>query len=154
MARVERKALIEWLEPEVAALGCELLDLEWLRGRDATLRLYIDAPDGVGLDDCERVSRAVEALLDVEDPLPGSYRLEVSSPGPERPLRTAAHFAAAEGGEVRLRVVDAGAVRKLRGRVAAVSEDGLRLDRGDGEAVDVALDDIVAARLVTSGNFG
>jgi ribosome maturation factor RimP len=147
MARVERNALIEWLEPEVADLGYELLDVEWHRGRGATLRLYIDAPAGVGLDDCERVSRAVEALLDVEDPLPDGYRLEVSSPGPERPLRTAAHFAAAEGEQVRLRINDAGAVRKRRGRVVATSDETVRVATGE-EEVEVALDDIVAARLV------
>ncbi|MGH7057010.1 MAG: ribosome maturation factor RimP [Acetobacteraceae bacterium] len=154
MVRVERKALIEWLEPEVEALGCELLDLEWQRSRGATLRLYIDAPGGVGLEDCERVSRAIGALLDVEDPLPGDYRLEVSSPGPERPLRTAAHFAAAQGEEVRLRVNEAGAVRKLRGRIAAVGVDAVTLDRGDEGTIEVALDDIVAARLMESKDFG
>ncbi|MGH8273145.1 MAG: ribosome maturation factor RimP [Gammaproteobacteria bacterium] len=154
MARIERRALIGWLEPEVADLGYELLDIEWHRGRGATLRLYIDAPRGIGLDDCERVSRAVEALLDVEDPLPDGYRLEVSSPGPERPLRTAAHFAAVQGEEIRLLVNDAGAARKLRGRVAAVEDGTLRLAADGGEEpIEIALDDIVAARLMT-GNDG
>lgn len=147
MPRIERKDLIEWLEPEVADLGCELLDIELQRGRGTTLRLYIDAPGGVGLDDCERVSRAVEGILDVEDPFAGGWRLEVSSPGPERPLRTAAHFSAALGGEVRLRVLEAGAVRKLRGRVEAVEDGLLKLDCGEG-SVAVALNDVVAAKLV------
>ncbi len=145
--RVDRKALIEWLEPEVADLGYELLDLEWSQGRGATLRLFIDAPDGVTLDDCERVSRAVEALLDVEDTMPGPYRLEVSSPGPERPLRTAAHFSAVQGETVRLRFADGAAVRKIRGRVVGVDEKTLRLQHAD-EEVRVELNDIVAARLV------
>jgi len=57
------------------------------------VRLYIDAEAGITLDDCERVSRAVSDLLDEADPLPGQYTLEVSSPGIERPLRTAEHFA-------------------------------------------------------------
>jgi ribosome maturation factor RimP len=147
MARVERKELIAWLEPEIADLGYELLDIEWHRGRGATLRLFIDAPEGIGLEDCERVSRAVEALLDVADPLSSGYRLEVSSPGPERPLRTPAHFAVAAGEEVRLRFNDAGAMRKLRGRIEAVSEEALRLEK-DGEPIEIVLDDIVAARLV------
>lgn len=149
--RVERTELIGWLEPEIAGLGYELLDLEWHRGRGATLRLFIDGPEGIGLDDCERVSRAVEALLDVEDVLPGPYRLEVSSPGPERPLRTAAHFAAVGGRNVRLRVAQGGAVRKLRGRVTGTNDAELRLEC-DGEAVTVALGDIVAARLVAEAN--
>lgn len=147
MAGMDRKALIEWLEPEVAAQGCELLDLEWQRGRDAILRLFIDAPEGIALDDCERVSRAVEALLDVEDPLPEGYRLEVSSPGVERPLRTPEHFAAAMGEEVRLRIDEKGAVRKMRGRVAAINEAALQLER-DGEVIEIGLDDVLAARLV------
>lgn len=151
MPRVERKDLIEWLEPEVAALGCELLDVELVRGRGTTLRLYIDAPGGVGLDDCERVSRAVEGLLDVEDPFAGSWRLEVSSPGLERPLRTAAHFAAALGARVRLRVFEAGAVRKLSGRVEAVDDGVLKLNCGDGP-VEIALGDVVAARLIADKN--
>ncbi len=147
MPRIERKDLIEWLEPEVAALGCELLDIELQRGRGTTLRLYIDAPDGIGLDECERVSRAVEGLLDVEDPFVEGWRLEVSSPGPERPLRTAAHFAAACGEEVRLQVLEAGAVRKLRGRVEAVEDGLLKLDCGEG-SVAIAMNDVVSAKLL------
>lgn len=151
MARVERKAMIDLLEPEVAAQGCELLDLEWLRGRDAILRLFIDAPDGVGLDDCERVSRAVGALLDVEDPLPAGYRLEVSSPGPERPLRTPEHFSAAMGDRVRLRLDVNGAVRKLQGRVVAVNGNALCLDGRDGPR-EVGLNHVLSARRVARDN--
>lgn len=147
MARVERKALIEWLEPEVAGLGYELLDIEWLSGRGSTLRLFIDTQAGVGLDDCERVSRAVEALLDVKDMIPGGYRLEVSSPGMERPLRTAAHFAAVRGQRVRLQVRGPdNAVRKLKVELVDVEGENLVVDNGS-EQRTVALDDIVAARL-------
>ena len=148
MARVERKALIEWLEPEVEKLGYELLDIEWVSGRGATLRLFIDAEAGIGLDDCERVSRAVEALLDVRDAIPGEYRLEVSSPGPERPLRTAAHFAAVRGQRVRLHVREAGnAVRKLKGELVNIEGESLVVDSG-AEQRAVALDEILSARLV------
>lgn len=144
---VERETLIERLEPEVAGLGYELLDLEGQRGRGAVLRLFIDAPGGVGLDDCERVSRAVGALLDVEDLMPGPYRLEVSSPGPERPLRTAGHFAAVIGQVARLRVMRDGRLAKLRGRVESVGDGAVNLDC-EGERVSIPLADIVAARLV------
>ncbi|MGH8272129.1 MAG: ribosome maturation factor RimP, partial [Gammaproteobacteria bacterium] len=89
----------------------------------------------------------VEGLLDVEDPFAEGWRLEVSSPGPERPLRTAAHFAAALGEEVRLRVLEAGAVRKLRGRVEAVEDGVLKLDCGEG-SVAIALNDVVSAKLI------
>lgn len=88
--------LAELVRPVVDGLGYELWDIEYSQRRgNGFLRLYIDRPaGGISLVDCERVSRAVSALLDVEDPLPGQYTLEVSSPGIERPLSTAAHFAA------------------------------------------------------------
>jgi ribosome maturation factor RimP len=60
--------------------------------KQSVLRIYIDKPDGVSIDDCERVSRQVSALLDVEDPVSGKYQLEVSSPGLDRPLFALAHF--------------------------------------------------------------
>ncbi|MGH8127089.1 MAG: ribosome maturation factor RimP [Gammaproteobacteria bacterium] len=147
MARVERKALIEWLEPEVSGLGYELLDIEWVSGRGSTLRLFIDAEAGVGLDDCERVSRAVEALLDVKDTIPVEYRLEVSSPGIERPLRTVAHFAAVRGQRVRLQVREAdNAVRKLKVELVDIEGENLVVDNGS-EQRTVALEDVISARL-------
>lgn len=148
MARVDRKALIAWLEPEVNSLGYELLDIEWITGRGATLRVFIDAGAGIGLDDCEKVSRAVEALLDVRDLIPGAYRLEVSSPGPDRPLRTREHFAAVCGERIRLHLLDeGGAVRKFRGRLVGLEDNALRMEDGEAQR-RVMMDDIVAARLV------
>ena len=148
MARVERRALIEWLEPEVENLGYELLDIEWVSGRGSTLRLFIDTDAGVGLEDCERVSRAVGALLDVRDAIPGEYRLEVSSPGLERPLRTAAHFSAVRGQRVRLQVREVdNTVRKLKGAVVDIEGENLVVDNG-GEQRIVALNDILSARLI------
>ena len=79
--------LTNLLKPLVEDLGYEFVGLEHRRSpKDAVLTLYIDRPDGIGVDDCERVSREVAALLDVEDPIPGQYSLEVSSPGLDRPL--------------------------------------------------------------------
>jgi ribosome maturation factor RimP len=70
--------LTKLLEPEVNTLGYELVDVEArLGGRDGLVRLFIDSEDGITLDDCERVSHQVSALLDVEDPIPGHYVLEV-----------------------------------------------------------------------------
>ena len=152
MARVDRKALIEWLEPEVNSLGYELLDIEWITGRGATLRLFIDAEPGIGLDDCATVSRAVEALLDVRDVIPGAYQLEVSSPGTERPLRTRAHFEAALGERIRLQLLEEdGAVRKLKGRLVEVEDDALRVENEQGQRV-VLMDDILAARRMPAGD--
>src|SRR5689334_14323410 len=72
-------------------------------GGRQTLRVFIDKPSGVSLDDCTRISRAVSAALDVEDPIEGAYDLEVSSPGLDRPLRTPEHFRKFAGSKVRIR---------------------------------------------------
>ena len=84
---VDKERLLGFLEPAVEAMGFELADVDVHLGRRGVLRLYIDREGGVTLDDCQRVSEQVGALLDVEDPLPGSYNLEVSSPGFDRRLR-------------------------------------------------------------------
>src|SRR5436305_11035941 len=79
--------------PLAAQEGLELVDVELGGGGGRqTLRLFIDKPSGVSLEDCTAVSRAVSVALDVEDPISGAYDLEVSSPGLDRPLRTAEHF--------------------------------------------------------------
>lgn len=81
------------LEPVLARDGFELVDVEWARGGGRwTLRVYIDKPGGVGIEDCQLVSRTVEPILDVEDFIEPAYDLEVSSPGLDRPLRTPEHF--------------------------------------------------------------
>jgi len=89
--------MIEQLEslltPAVNAQDCELYDIEYIKeGGDMVLRLYIDKENGVDLDDCERVSHAVEAILDEKDPISTVYRLQVSSPGIERKLSKPAHY--------------------------------------------------------------
>ncbi|MFL5434230.1 MAG: Imm1 family immunity protein [Myxococcales bacterium] len=90
--------------PLAAAEGLELVDVEFAgAGGHPTLRLYIDKAGGVSLDDCTHVSRALSAALDVEDPIQGSYELEVSSPGLDRPLRTAEHFQRFAGENVRVK---------------------------------------------------
>ncbi len=88
-----RDTLAALLRPLVEGLGYELWELEYSAARgNGCVRLYIDAPAGITLEDCERVSRAVSEQLDAADPIPGQYTLEVSSPGLDRPLRTAAQF--------------------------------------------------------------
>ena len=90
--------------PLAAQEGLELVDVEFAgAGGRQVLRLYIDKAGGVSLDDCTAVSRAVSAALDVEDLLQGSYDLEVSSPGLDRPLRTPEHFEKFKGSKVRVK---------------------------------------------------
>ena len=97
--------LQQLLEPVVTALGCELWGIERLsQGKHSMLRIYIDKADGIGVDDCERVSRQVSSLLDVEDPISGEYTLEVSSPGADRPLYTQAQFETFIGEDISVRL--------------------------------------------------
>ena len=100
--QMKKEDLIELLEPTVNDLGYELVDLDLREGRGGLVRLFIDKDPAVTLADCEYVSGQVGDLLDVEDPLPGGYVLEVSSPGLDRRLRTPDHFAAAVGAEIRV----------------------------------------------------
>ncbi|HCZ49656.1 MAG TPA: ribosome maturation factor RimP, partial [Gammaproteobacteria bacterium] len=93
--------LREMLAPALEKLGYELVQVDYVATRRPVLRLYIDTPKGVTLDDCQQVSQYVSGVLDVEDPLPGAYTLEVSSPGLDRPLVTADHFRRFIGCDVR-----------------------------------------------------
>ena len=91
--------------PVVEALGYECWGIEFLsQGRHSLLRIYIDRAEGILVDDCEKVSRQISGVLDVEDPIPSEYTLEVSSPGMDRPLFTLVQFAAHAGEQVKIRL--------------------------------------------------
>ena len=91
--------------PAVEQCGCTLWDVEYVKEAGVWyLRLYIDKPEGVGIDDCVSVDRLVSPLLDEADPIEGSYTFEVSSAGMERPLRLPEHFEACMGQEVEVRL--------------------------------------------------
>ena len=92
------------LSPTVADLGYTLWDVEYRKeGADYHLEVTIDKPEGITIEDCERVHRAIDPLLDEADPIPDAYILDVSSPGIERVLRTEAHLLYAVGMKVELR---------------------------------------------------
>lgn len=98
----------ELVEPTVGSLALTLWDVEFVKeGSEWILRLTIDSPEGVSINDCEAVSRAVDPILDEADPIENSYRFEVSSPGVERTLRTAEHFAAFIGQKVEVKLYHA-----------------------------------------------
>ena len=93
------------VEPVAKACGVELYDLEYVKeGGDRILRLFIDKEGGVDLNDCERVSRAVEVVLDEHDPIPNAYRLQVGSPGIDRKLVKPEHFTRYIGEKISLRL--------------------------------------------------
>jgi len=102
LATLEQR-LTQLLEPPVEALGYELWGIEYVRaGKHSTLRVYIDSPEGITVEDCAEVSYQISSVLDVEDPISSEYFLEVSSPGLERPLIKLAHFQKYIGHEVAL----------------------------------------------------
>ena len=123
------------IEPVVEALGCQLWGIEFFaQGRRSVLRIYIDRPgEGVGVEDCEQVSRQASSVLDVEDPIKSEYILEVSSPGMDRPLFKLEQFISSVGetASVRLRVAFDGR-RNFKGLVKGVGGDEVVLEI-DGE---------------------
>ena len=146
-----RDELRKLLEPVVEDLGYELTDLEVkVGGRDGVVRLFIDKPDGVGLEDCEIVSRQVSTTLDIEDPLPGHYVLEVSSPGLDRRLTKVEHFQRFMGEivKVKLRFPIDGR-RNYRGPLTSATAENIEVEV-DGESYRLPLATIESARLVPS----
>jgi ribosome maturation factor RimP len=140
------------LEPTIERLGYELTDLEVrLSGKGGLVRLTIDRPDGIDLDDCEKVSHAASALLDVEDPVPGEYNLEVSSPGLDRKLTKVEHFQrfAGETLKVTMRFPIAGR-RRFRGTLVSSDDENIVVEV-DGESHSLPLGMIDTARLVPEG---
>jgi ribosome maturation factor RimP len=145
-----RERLIGLIEPVLGGLGYELVELEFGAGHSrAQVRLFIDAPAGVGVEDCARVSRETSALLEVADPIPGAYTLEVSSPGFDRVLRTPAHFGRFVGSRVYVELKEARAGRRrYTGTLRGVDAAGVALEV-DGERVAVAFGEIGKARLAS-----
>lgn len=143
-----REKLTALTEPLLARLGYELVDLEYVPARSrALLRVFIDKPQGVGLTDCERVSHELSALLDVEDPVPVPYSLEVSSPGLDRILRTRAHFERFIGARVWIELsAPREGRRRYTGQLQGVDAEGVEL-LVNGAIVRVPFGQIGRARL-------
>lgn len=137
------------IEPVIAALGYEFVGVEYSpQGRQSLLRIYIDNPDGITVDDCERVSRQVSAVLDVEDPIQGQYRLEVSSPGLDRPLFTLEQFSRFVGKTVKLRLVAPKEGRRnFSGTLKQVDNESVMIEQ-DGEDLALPFGQIDKAHLV------
>jgi ribosome maturation factor RimP len=151
MNTVSTDQLTELVQPSLRHLGLDLVDLQWRPGRTSILRLVIDSSAGVTLDDCERVSRAVGAVLDAYDPIGGRYSLEVSSPGAERPLRSDAEWLAAVGRRVNVRARAGDAEIIVEGRLLELEGATLQIearDRNRRRLTTVARADVIAGRIV------
>ncbi|MGI9292173.1 MAG: ribosome maturation factor RimP [Gammaproteobacteria bacterium] len=152
MSGVQREQLIEMLEPTIESLGYELFDLELqLTGGDGVVRLFIDNLDpeaGVGLEDCEIVSRQVSALLDVEDPIPGEYNLEVSTPGLDRRLVKAEHFERFAGNRVKVKLKRLYEGRRnFKAKLVGCEDSNVLLREGKSE-FSIPLQEIDTARVM------
>lgn len=128
------EALNALVVPVVEAMGCEFWGLEYLSsGRSAMLRIYIDN-DPVAVEDCEKVSRQVSSLLDVEDLIDSEYTLEVSSPGLDRPLYTLAQYEKYVGEDVALKLrFPYEGRRNFKGRLSGVEGEDVLLVVDDHE---------------------
>ena len=139
------------INPIVIDMGYELLGIEYVSsGKHSVLRVYIDCEEGIGVDDCETVSRQVGAIMDVEDLINGQYNLEVSSPGIERPLFVIAHYKRFLGHDVCLRTsrpIDGR--RNFTGSIGSVVETSNTIELvTELGAVTVDIDLIEKANLV------
>ena len=162
--RKEVEQLWQLAEPHIAGAGLELVELDFNREAEGwVLRVYIDRPwnenapvtedsHGISFDECERVSRDLSAALDVADAITHAYRLEVSSPGIDRPLRTAAHFSHFAGSEAKIQLavplhLEGGERKNFKGVLKGVIDDKVEIVC-DGHAFQLPIADIDHAKLV------
>ena len=145
-----RAKVKEIIEPVIKGLGVALEDMELRKmGRRVFLRVIIDKEGGVTIDNCEQVSREIEAQLDVEDPIPYPYTLEVSSPGLDRPLKTPGNFKRFCGKTVR--IVTSAPVENQTFFIGEIIEAGdaeVTLLLSKDKKINIQYKDIVRARLV------
>ena len=141
------------LEPLVERLGYELVHVTLGGSKARAVRMFIDAPGGITVDDCERVSRQVSDVLDVEGMVEGEYTLEVSSPGLDRPLVKQEHFKRVQGKDVSIRMqgLHLGR-RKFRGPLVEVRSDAVLVEV-DGEPYELLYSEMQRANLVGEINF-
>jgi ribosome maturation factor RimP len=148
---LDTQSLAHRFDGIVTDLGLTCLGVEWIpSGGQGTLRVYIDAEGReVGIDDCESASRELSATLDVEDPIPGHYVLEVSSPGIDRPLFSAEHFAQFIGEQAKV-VLKApiNNRRRLRGKIIEAAPERIVVDVDGVGPFEFAHADVESARLV------
>ncbi|MCP3668328.1 MAG: ribosome maturation factor RimP [Gammaproteobacteria bacterium] len=145
---IKHEALKSLIEPQVESLGYELVHLELdTQGGNRVLRIYIDAPGGIQVDDCETVSRQLSLVLDVENPLSMPYLLEVSSPGLDRPLVIQSHFKRFLGRYARIVMENHIMGRKrFKGMICEAGDDSVVVEV-DGEQYDLPYEQMVSARL-------
>ena len=143
-----QREIEQLIKPTLESMGYELWGCEYLaQGKHSLLRVYIDKADGIGIEDCEKTSRQVSAILDVEDPISGNYSLEVSSPGIPRPLFHSSQYQRYVGMEAQIKLFKpVNAMRKFVGTIVSVDEQTLVLSI-DNKQQDFLFSNIVKANL-------
>jgi len=140
----------------VEALGFEFWGLEYIaQGKNSVLRVFIDSPNGIHVDDCAQVSRQISGVMDVEDPITSEYNLEVSSPGVDRPLFTLEHFSRYVGEfvDVKLRYAFEGR-RKFKGKLVGIEDDEDIVVHVDDHEYLLPIDAIDKANLIFQDHKG
>lgn len=141
--------LVNLIEPVVEGLGYECVGIEYHpHPKHGLLRIYIDGENGILVDDCSKVSHQVSGVLDVEDPIPGNYQLEISSPGEERPFFKLSQFERFVGSTVMVNLFKPISNRKkIKGSIESVAGETITLKEGE-EVFDVPFSAMSKARLV------
>lgn len=124
MSRKKRNDIIALVEPHLQDLGYECVEVEWDREEKA-LRIFIDGPNGIVMEDCLKANRMLLDLSEIDHIIPQDFRLEVSSPGIERPLRTSEHFKKVLGEQIKVTLTEpSGNRRQAVGKLLDVKDDG------------------------------
>ena len=154
MLTAKEKRLLAALEPHAAEEGVEIVTVEIVGSKKApTIRVYVDAPEGVSFDVLASSQAWINKIMDEIDPFPGAYMLEVSSPGIDRPLRTLEHFARFIGEQAVVKTISPVEGRSsFTGTIIAVADDAVTLDV-DGADVALPLDNIKRAHLKGTIDF-
>lgn len=125
--------LVDLIEPIVEGLGYECVGIEYNpHPTNGMLRIFIDGPNGILLDDCTKVSHQVSGVLDVEDPIQGNYQLEISSPGEDRPFFKLSQFERFIGSTVNVNLFQAiEKRRKITGKIVGIEEETVLIQEGE-----------------------
>lgn len=146
-----KKKLWALFAPVVASQNIELIDIEVNLGHASSLRIFLDSPQGITLDQCVECSRLFSRILDVEDPIEQKYRLEVSSPGPNRPLSTITHFRQYLGRLIQFKLLQAqnNKPQKLKAKIKEIKDENtLVLVNLKNETHTIDLKQIYSAHLM------
>lgn len=156
MLSAKEQRLLEQIEGAVTEDDVEVVTIELLGSKRAPiLRVYIDTPQGVTFDVLSKAQAKIGDLLDVVDPFPGAYTLEVSSPGIDRPLRTADHFKRFVGDKAQIRCAKPIDGRsKFKGIIEDASDTSVSVACDGGETYDIPLERISRANLIGEVDFG